>query len=59
MFVSDDLTANHIETCGHLDQKVRLAIEAGLSPLTALRMVTLSPAQYFRLWDRGPKLQRL
>ncbi|WP_350449725.1 adenine deaminase [Aminobacterium mobile] len=53
MFVSDDLTANHIETCGHLDQKVRLAIEAGLSPLTALRMVTLSPAQYFRLWDRG------
>ncbi len=53
MFVSDDLTANHLQTKGHLDETLRLSIKKGLSPLVALRMVTLSPARYFRLFDRG------
>ena len=53
MFVSDDLTAKHIHTKGHLDCIVRLAVQEGLSPLAALRMVTLSPACYFKLFDRG------
>lgn len=36
-----------------MDAKVRIMIQEGIDPLVALRMVTLSPAEYFRLWDRG------
>ena len=53
MAVSDDLSASHILYNGHMDHKVRLMIEAGLRPLVALALVTINPAQYFRLWDRG------
>lgn len=53
MAVSDDLSASHILYNGHMDHKVRLMIEAGLRPLLALSLVTINPAQYFRLWDRG------
>jgi len=53
MLVSDDLTAAYIRDRGHMDEKVRLAIAFGISPLAALRMVTLSPANYFGFRDRG------
>ncbi|HPD97076.1 MAG TPA: adenine deaminase [Synergistales bacterium] len=53
MLVSDDLTASYIRDRGHMDEKVRLAVACGISPLSALRMVTLSPATYFGLRDRG------
>ncbi|MCR4818199.1 MAG: adenine deaminase [Fretibacterium sp.] len=53
MAVTDDITALYIKEVGHMDAKVRLMINGGLDPLLALRLVTLSPAQYFRLWDRG------
>ena len=32
---------------------MRIMIREGLNPFVALRMVTLSPAEYFRLYDRG------
>ncbi len=38
---------------GHLDHLLRLAISHGLDPVTALRMVTINPAECFRLGDRG------
>ncbi|MDL2263852.1 adenine deaminase [Synergistaceae bacterium OttesenSCG-928-I11] len=53
MAVSDDLTASHILFNGHMDHKVRLLIDMGIRPLIAAALVTINPAQYFRLWDRG------
>jgi adenine deaminase len=53
MAVSDDLSAKEIVNKGHMDEKVRVMVRAGLNPLVALRMVTLSPASYFELKDRG------
>jgi adenine deaminase len=52
MAVSDDISARDLLR-GHMDEKMRLMVGKGLDPLTALRMVTLSPAAYFGLKDRG------
>ena len=38
---------------GHIDYMVRTAIAEGVDPITAIRMATCNPAQYFRLDDRG------
>ncbi|MFP4482554.1 MAG: adenine deaminase [Thermovirgaceae bacterium] len=53
MFVSDDLTAAYLKKRGHMDEKIRLAARSGISPLTALRMTTLTPAAYFGYRNRG------
>jgi adenine deaminase len=53
MAVSDDLTAEHILTDGHLDHLVRKMIKKGIRPLVAAALVSITPANYFRLWDRG------
>ncbi len=53
MAVSDDITARYLLERGHMDEKMRIMIRDGLDPFIALRMVTLSPAEYFRLYDRG------
>ena len=53
MVVSDDITARYLLERGHMDEKMRIMLKLGLDPFTALRMVTLSPAEYFRLYDRG------
>ena len=53
MAVSDDITARYLLERGHMDEKMRIMIREGLNPFTALRMVTLSPAEYFRLYNRG------
>ena len=53
MAVSDDITARYLLERGHMDEKMRIMIREGLNPFVALRMVTLSPAEYFRLHDRG------
>jgi adenine deaminase len=53
MVVSDDLTPTALVTDGHMDAKLRAMIRLGIEPLAALRMVTLSPAEYFQLPRRG------
>lgn len=53
MSVSDDISPDFIHERGHMDGCVRELIAAGVSPIAALRLVTLSPAEYFRLYDRG------
>lgn len=53
MLVSDDLTARCLRDIGHMDEKIRAAIGHGISPIAALRMATLSPAEYFGKKDRG------
>lgn len=53
MIVSDDITARYLLEQGHMDVKMRIMLSEGIDAFTALRMVTLSPAEYFRLHDRG------
>ena len=53
MVVSDDLTPGYILSKGHMDQKMRKVIRRGLRPLVAAAMMTINPANYFRLRDRG------
>ncbi len=50
--VSDDIDALHISRKGHLDNKVRIAIEEGVDPVTAIQMVTINPAENFHVDDR-------
>ena len=53
MVVSDDLTPTAILQDGYMDAKMRAMCSLGIDPLVALRMVTLSPAEYFGLPRRG------
>jgi adenine deaminase len=53
LFVSDDITPNHLLEQGHLDAVLRQAVALGLDPVQAVRMVTLHPAQCFGLSRRG------
>lgn len=43
--ISDDIDALHIDRLGHLDHKVRMAVRAGVSPMQAIQMVTINPAE--------------
>jgi adenine deaminase len=52
-FATDDRHADLIVREGHIDALVREAVSHGLELETALRMATLSPADRFRLYDRG------
>jgi adenine deaminase len=52
-FVTDDLHPEDLLERGHLDHVLRKAVRLGLDPLTALQMVTLNPAEFFGLHDRG------
>lgn len=53
LLVTDDKQPEDLLVNGHLDAVLRRAVELGLDPLTALRLVTLNPAQRFRLSGRG------
>lgn len=53
LLVSDDREAQDLLREGHLDALVRRAVSLGLSPHLAVQMVTLNPAEYFGLRDRG------
>jgi len=53
LLVTDDKQPEDLLVDGHLDAVLRKAVERGLDPVTALRMVTLNPARRFRLARRG------
>jgi len=48
-FCTDDVTATDILTKGHLDHVVRLAIQAGVEPMTAIQMATINSAEAYRI----------
>ena len=52
-FCTDDRHPAHLLEEGHVDDLVRQAIEAGLDPITAIRMATIHTARHYRLWDLG------
>jgi adenine deaminase len=46
---TDDIHPNILAREGHLDARVRLAIAAGFTPVQAVQMATLNPAELMRL----------
>jgi adenine deaminase len=48
-FCTDDVFASSILSGGHLDRLVRMAIEAGVPPMTAIQMATINTAQMYRI----------
>lgn len=52
-FCTDDRHPADLLDQGSIDYMVRIAIEAGIDPVTAIRMSTLNTAEYFGLHDRG------
>lgn len=53
LFVSDDRHPDDLLSRGHLDAAIALALAAGMPLPRAVRLVTLNPARYFHLADRG------
>ena len=49
MFCTDGVEAHELATRGHVDHIVRMAIAAGVPPVTAVQMATLNAAEYFRV----------
>jgi adenine deaminase len=49
MVCSDDMQAKELVNEGHIDHKLRVAIDAGLDPITAIQLATINPAEYFGL----------
>ena len=52
-FCTDDRVPADLMDEGHIDYMVRVAIAEGVDPITAIRMTTLNPSEYFHLHDRG------
>lgn len=52
-FCTDDRIPSDLLDQGSIDYMVREAIAFGLDPITALRLATLNPAEWFGLHDRG------
>lgn len=50
---SDDRQPKTILHEGHLDNHLRICVEEGIDPVTAIRMATLNAAECFGLNDRG------
>jgi len=48
-FCTDDVTATDILSKGHLDNVVRLAMDAGVEPMTAIQMATINSAEAYRI----------
>lgn len=49
----DDVQAKTAINKGYLDNSIRICIDEGLNPITAIQMATLNPAEYCGLNDRG------
>ena len=49
----DDVQAKTAINKGHIDNSIRICIDEGLNPITAIQMATLNPAEYCGLNDRG------
>jgi len=52
-FCTDDRQPADLLAEGHIDHMIRVAIAYGVPPITAFRMATLNPSEYFHLHDRG------
>ena len=53
MFVTDDRHPDDLINEGHIDHLVRMAIDNGIEPMTAIQMATINAASYFGLRGVG------
>ncbi len=53
ILATDDMVAGDLQTLGHMNEIVRRTIRQGVDPVEAIQMVTINPASYFGLKDRG------
>ncbi len=53
LLASDDLLPVDLRDEGHMDHRLRLAVESGVPPHVAVRMATLNTASYFKLREQG------
>lgn len=53
LFCSDDRQTKTIFELGHLDYHLRMCVNHGVNPITAVQMASLNAAECFRLYDRG------
>ncbi len=51
-FCTDDVTPSDVLEKGHVDHLVRLAIAAGVDPMTAIQMATINSAEAYRIDDQ-------
>ena len=51
-FCTDDVVATDILSRGHLDNMVRMAIQMGIEPLTAIQMATINGAEALRIGQK-------
>jgi len=53
LLCSDDRQPKTILELGHLESSIKLCVESGLDPITAIQLATINVAEAFRLYDRG------
>jgi adenine deaminase len=53
LFVTDDKHLDDLIRDGSIDHNIRLAIQSGISPITAIQMATLNTAECFGIEDKG------
>ncbi len=53
LLCSDDREPETIFKLGHMDDCLRICVEEGLDPISAIRMATINTAECYRLYDRG------
>lgn len=49
MVCSDDMQCKELVEEGHIDHKLRVAMEVGVDPVTAVQLATINAAEYFGL----------
>jgi adenine deaminase len=49
MVCSDDMQCKELVEEGHIDHKLRVAMDAGVDPVTAVQLATINAAEYFGL----------
>jgi adenine deaminase len=52
-FVTDDMDPRDIGAKGHVGRLAAKAVARGLDPITAIQMITVNPARYFKLKGLG------
>lgn len=53
ILATDDMVAEDLENLGHMNEIVKRTIAEGVDPVEAIQMVTINPATYFGLEDKG------
>ncbi|MFI6389455.1 adenine deaminase [Nonomuraea sp. NPDC050540] len=51
-FCTDDVHAADVLAGGHMDKLVRMAVKAGVDPVTAIQMATVNCAEMYRIDDK-------